>query len=80
MRLLFLEAKTDTLIKRFSETRRRHPLSGRRASPWPSASRASASCWRDIGEFAHHVDTSDLGPNTLRSWIKDLVEVDRSPA
>ena len=24
---LFLEAKTDTLVKRFSETRRRHPLS-----------------------------------------------------
>ena len=27
LRLLFLEAKTETLIKRFSETRRRHPLS-----------------------------------------------------
>ncbi len=26
-RVLFLEAKSDTLIKRFSETRRRHPLS-----------------------------------------------------
>ena len=27
VRLLFLEAKDETLIKRFSETRRRHPLS-----------------------------------------------------
>src|ERR1700675_3932234 len=26
VRLLFLDAKNDTLIKRFSETRRRHPL------------------------------------------------------
>ena len=27
VRVLFLEAKAETLIKRFSETRRRHPLS-----------------------------------------------------
>ena len=27
MRFLFLDAKTDTLVKRFSETRRRHPFS-----------------------------------------------------
>ena len=27
VRVLFLEAKADTLLKRFSETRRRHPLS-----------------------------------------------------
>ena len=30
VRVLFLDAKTDTLLKRFSETRRRHPLSDRR--------------------------------------------------
>jgi UPF0042 nucleotide-binding protein len=27
IRLLFLDATTDTLVRRFSETRRRHPLS-----------------------------------------------------
>src|SRR5476651_1432114 len=27
LRLIFLDAKTDTLTRRFSETRRRHPLS-----------------------------------------------------
>src|SRR5476649_1610016 len=30
LRLLFLDAKDETLIKRFSETRRRHPLSDKR--------------------------------------------------
>ena len=29
MRSLFLDSTTDTLVRRFSETRRRHPLSGR---------------------------------------------------
>ena len=28
VRFLYLDAKTDTLVKRFSETRRRHPFSG----------------------------------------------------
>ena len=32
--VLFLDAKTETLVKRFSETRRRHPLSdGERTLP-----------------------------------------------
>ena len=31
LHVLFLDAKTDTLVKRFSETRRRHPLSRRHA-------------------------------------------------
>ena len=31
-----------------------------------------------IAESGHHIDTSELSPNTLRSWIKNLVEVDRS--
>jgi len=32
----------------------------------------------DIGELGHHIDTSEISPNTLRSWIKSLVQLDRS--
>lgn len=74
VRVLFLEAKTDTLIKRFSETRRRHPLSddGRTLTECIERERALLSGLADI---ANRVDTSDLGPNTLRSWVKDFVGV-----
>ena len=74
VRLLFLEAKTDTLIKRFSETRRRHPLSddGRTLTECIERERALLSGLADI---ANRVDTSDLGPNTLRNWVKDFVGV-----
>ncbi|HSE01340.1 MAG TPA: RNase adapter RapZ [Burkholderiales bacterium] len=74
VRVLFLEAKTDTLIKRFSETRRRHPLSddGRTLTECIESERALLSGLADI---ANRVDTSDLGPNTLRSWVKDFVGV-----
>ncbi len=76
VRLLFLDAKDDTLIKRFSETRRKHPLSG--------ATRTLEECialerelLADVGELGARIDTSDVAPNTLRSWVKDLVSVEK---
>jgi UPF0042 nucleotide-binding protein len=74
VRVLFLEAKTDTLIKRFSETRRRHPLSddGRTLTECIERERALLAGLADI---ANRVDTSDLGPNTLRNWVRDFVGV-----
>jgi len=77
VRVLFLEAKTETLVKRFSETRRRHPLS--------DGARTVTECIdleRDIlGEVAsgaHRMDTSELNPTALRGWIMDFVQLDRS--
>jgi RNase adapter protein RapZ len=77
VRVLFLEAKTDTLIKRFSETRRRHPLSdgGRTLTECIERER---SLLADLADIGHRVDTSDLGPNTLRNWVKDFVGVPRT--
>jgi UPF0042 nucleotide-binding protein len=77
VRLLFLEAKDDALIKRYSETRRRHPLSEGGLTVAESIAR-ERELLGDIGESGHHIDTSELSPNTLRGWIKNLVEVDRS--
>ncbi len=77
VRPLFLEAKNETLMKRFAETRRRHPLQ--------DDTHTLAECialererLADIGDLAQHIDTSDLNPNALRGWIKDLVKIDRS--
>ena len=72
VRVLFLEAKTDTLIKRFSETRRRHPLADDKLT-LPECIERERELLSEIADHAHRVDTSDLGPNTLRGWIKDFV-------
>jgi len=77
VRLLFLDAKNDTLIKRFSETRRRHPLASENLALDESISR-ERELLEPIGEIGHHIDTSDVAANTLRRWIKDLVEIDHS--
>jgi RNase adapter protein RapZ len=77
LRLLFLDAKDETLIKRFSETRRRHPLSDKRLTVAESIAR-ERELLGEVGELGHHIDTSDLAPNTLRAWIRNLVEEDHS--
>ncbi len=77
VRVLFLEANTETLVKRYSETRRRHPLSDSQRT-LPECIEAEREALAEIGELGHHIDTSELSPNTLRSWIKDFLALDRS--
>jgi UPF0042 nucleotide-binding protein len=76
-RLLFLEAKNDALIKRFSETRRRHPLADGARTLDESIAR-ERELLEEAMELGHRIDTSDLAPNTLRAWVKDMVAIHRS--
>lgn len=77
VRMIFLEAKTLTLVKRFSETRRRHPLSNDEVS-LQEAIQLEREMLADVASLAHRIDTSDLSAAALRLWIKDLVGQDRS--
>jgi UPF0042 nucleotide-binding protein len=70
----FLDAKTDTLVKRYSETRRRHPLADDRRTLTESIE-LERELLADLAALGHHVDTSDLSPNTLRQWVKDLLDL-----
>jgi UPF0042 nucleotide-binding protein len=77
VRFLYLDAKTDTLVKRYSETRRRHPLSsrGRTLTEAIEHERALLAPVREEGVV---FDTSDLSAAALRGWIKDFIAVDPS--
>jgi UPF0042 nucleotide-binding protein len=75
--LLFLDAKTDTLMKRFSETRRRHPLSNQTLTVQECIA-LERNMLQDIADKAHHLDTSDLSANALRTWVKQVVTLDAS--
>ncbi len=72
IKVLFLEAKTETLIKRFSETRRRHPLSEGDLT-LPECIGRERERLGDIAEIAHHIDTSDMSPSVLRDWVREIV-------
>lgn len=77
LHLLFLESNAETLVKRFSETRRRHPLSddGRTLAESIHAERELLA---ELANLGHRIDTSELSANTLRSWVKDFVALDHS--
>lgn len=77
VRVLFLEAKTEALVKRFSETRRRHPLSSAQRTV-PECIELEREMLEAINDVGHRVDTSDLRPNALRAWIKDFTGLDQS--
>lgn len=87
VKVLFLTAKTEFLIPRFSETRRSHPLSHRvRPEQGPTDRPTLVECIRleremlsPIEKLGHVIDTSDLSANKLRIWIKELVESERTP-
>ena len=75
--LIYLEASTETLVKRYSETRRRHPLSEGEWTLTESIMR-ERELLADIAPLAHHIDTSDLRPAQLRNWVRDFVSIERS--
>ena len=87
VKVVFLTAKTESLINRFSETRRSHPLSHRIVSGQNTGERPTLTeCIRQEREMlsaieglGHVIDTSGLSANQLRAWIKELVETESTP-
>jgi UPF0042 nucleotide-binding protein len=77
LQLLFLESNADTLVKRFSETRRRHPLSDDSRTLAESIY-AERELLAELANLGHRVDTSELSANTLRSWVRDFVALDHN--
>ena len=89
---LFLDASTDALVRRFSETRRQHrsPTDARRRDPGAGA-RGSArrrgarlvdaielerELLARLREVSTVIDTSQLRPAQLRVWMRELVRAD----
>jgi UPF0042 nucleotide-binding protein len=85
IRSLFLDATTDTLVRRFSETRRRHPLSSNRPGAQTSvlahdqqhalvdAIELERELVADLREQAHVIDTSVIRPSQLQAHVKSLL-------
>jgi UPF0042 nucleotide-binding protein len=87
VKVMFLTSNTHSLVARFSETRRSHPLSHQvRPNANPAARRTLIECILEererlsaIEQLGHVIDTSDLSASKLRVWIKELVDIERAP-
>jgi len=75
VRFLYLDAKTDTLVKRFSETRRRHPFSSDTRT-LTEAIEHERAVLADVRAQGFVLDTSETTAAALRAWIKDFVSGD----
>ncbi len=78
IRPIFLDASTDALVRRFSETRRPHPLSTQPTGEDTSRALIEAlelerALLSDLREISTVIDTSQLRPALLRSWVRSLV-------
>ncbi|RST51605.1 RNase adapter RapZ [Variovorax sp. DXTD-1] len=86
LRSLFLDATTDALLRRYSETRRRHPLSrqeGRTDAPEQERALIQAielerELLADLRDGADVIDTSLIRPAQLQSYIKALISAPQS--
>jgi RNase adapter protein RapZ len=81
---VFLDATTDTLVRRFSETRRRHPLSLRSSSTDEHRALTDAIEYErellsELREQAQVLDTSLMRASQLRSEIKAILGVQQAP-
>lgn len=76
-RLIFLEAQDETLIRRYSETRRSHPLS-QGTLTISECVRLERQILGEIREMGHVIDTTGLAARQLHRWIRDVVALDRS--
>jgi RNase adapter protein RapZ len=88
LKSLFLDATTDTLVRRFSETRRKHPLSSQAAVDSATESNPQHMLLEaielerdmlvDLREGAHIIDTSIIRPAQLLVFVKDLISAPSS--
>ena len=77
VRSVFLDATSDTLLRRYSETRRKHPLSG---TDKPESDKAlvetiefERELLSQLRDEAHVIDTSLLRSAQLQTYVKSLV-------
>lgn len=76
-RVLFLESNVETLVKRFSETRRKHPLS-KDTTTLAESIAYERDLLANLGNLGHVIDTSNLSANKLRGWVNEVVAIERT--
>jgi UPF0042 nucleotide-binding protein len=84
VKTIFLNASTTTLVQRYSETRRRHPMSirqqvGLNGNTLVEAIDREREMMSVLEDLGLSLDTTDLHPNVLRQWVRDVVGTERAP-
>jgi UPF0042 nucleotide-binding protein len=71
--IIYIQAELETLIKRFSDTRRKHPLT-QKGLPLSEAIEVERNLLKDVALSANlYIDTTYTNIHELRSYIKERV-------
>jgi UPF0042 nucleotide-binding protein len=81
VKIIFLDSNTDTLVRRFSETRRKHPLSQAEAGQMEHDARHALvdaieierSMLAGLRDQAHVIDSSMIRPSQLQAFVKSMI-------
>ena len=77
--VLFLHAQTPILLKRFSETRRKHPLTNKLTSLEEAIEQERVILDSIRGAADQQIDTSSINVHELRDKIKHMISLDNQP-
>jgi UPF0042 nucleotide-binding protein len=72
---LYLHSNEETLLKRYSESRRRHPLATA-GQTLEEAIHGERALLDPIASLGHRIDTSGLKANALREWVRQFIEAE----
>ena len=72
VKVFYLESSQETLVKRFSETRRKHPLSDDHTTLAESIA-YERQLLAGLDDLGLRIDTSNMSANSLRNHIRHLI-------
>lgn len=73
VKIIFLDASNEALLRRYSESRRPHPLSNDKKT-LTECIQEERRLLQSIKMSAEHIDTSRLAPQQLKDWVRGLIE------
>ncbi len=71
--IVFLDAENEILIQRFSETRRKHPLSDDHMD-LSECINLERQILQDISKKSHTIDTTNLSPTQLKLYLRQFIK------
>ena len=73
-RLIYLEASTESIVRRFGETRRRHPLANEKLSLADTIEKERVML-APLAEIGYKIDTSNMSVNALKKTLNELIQL-----
>lgn len=73
-KLIYLESSTESIVRRFGETRRKHPLANERLSLAETIEK-ERSMLSPLAEIGYKIDTSNMSVNILKKSLSELIQL-----